>query len=402
MTDNCDSLGFISKSLKHIEPNFWRVHCNSIPASRVFFDSDGCDLITASTTQTALEQLCDGLINPEIETAFPIVGTGQTDDPITLDSILTDNDTIVGDGVTTPISIGSITTDASLTGDGSSGSPLSVAEPANNFLLSFRYDDPNGTPADVVMTTYTTLGSLGYQGTLFESVINKAIGLLQVKGGNAVGQARIFDLTYNNPILITPYFSNRGALISKELIHFNGFGQLMSAYVSRNPDISATLTLIYASNNNLGAVTVAEGTGFTSPFTIVTDKVGTILYGQITYIDTVGSTPGTIDGTWFAVYYGPLSSDYYFFWYDVDDSGTSQPVDPIGAGGIPFEINTIVTGDDDLLIGTKTTDAINIATTTGPNAINVPTLAAILEIQLRRVNDTGGGTAEIYTVQIYS
>jgi hypothetical protein len=77
-------------------------------------------------------------------------------------------------------------------------------------------------------------------------------------------------------------------------------------------------------------------------------------------------------------------------------------VDPIGAGGIPFEINTIVTSDDDLLIGTKTTDAINIATTTGPNAINVPTLAAILEIQLRRVNDMGGGTAEIYTVQIYS
>lgn len=620
MTEFCNKLGYIrtapSARNRSTESQYWRIiNCIRIPSLDVSYDPtiSPCSLLSSTNVQRALDELC-GLIDTfEVRTAFPITGTGQLTDPISLDGIMTDGVTIVGDGVNTPIEIGAINTDGTLIGDGSNSSPLSVVQPTlvnagagstlvndgigptlatksltagtnvtfietatdivmnvvggggggggapanaeyvvltndatltderalvaglgialvdggansavtlnvggqnvgtttgatatalvfdtvsaddldfrtltsfglatstigataspssvlrdtdlgNNVVrfrnlnsvasgnlsakpilvgtssdsttilfrqivggpginttidpdgnvetslspgrsipLNYRFNDPSGNPTSVTSTSYTSLGSILFRGTMHEEPIKQVFGILEVTGGNAVGQAIIYDLTNSLIIASTSYFANTGGSgpDAKDIIEFNGLGQNISAFSTKNPGLSPTLTLIYASNNNVGNVLDSSGT---APFTITVLKQGGTLYGEFTTIDTFAATSGSVDGTWFVLYFGVAANDYIFFWYDTDDSGTPQPVDPIGGGGSPFEINTVVTGDTNTTIAIKTSDAINTAATIGPKIINLPVNEAIMEFQLRRVNSGGGGNSEVHTLQVY-
>jgi phage tail-like protein len=76
---------------------------------------------------------------------------------------------------------------------------------------------------------------------------------------------------------------------------------------------------------------------------------------EVTRIDVSGSTPAGIDGTWFQMY---DTAGTVGFWFDVDDSGTSEPAGSAAADR-SIEINTINTGDSDSDIATKIAAAMD-------------------------------------------
>lgn len=71
-------------------------------------------------------------------------------------------------------------------------------------------------------------------------------------------------------------------------------------------------------------------------------------------IDTATATPAGINGTAFVL--TAPNGDTVKFWYDTDDSGTVEP--DIGSTTRSWEINTVVTGDTDIQIATKTAAVI--------------------------------------------
>jgi|GEM_PF-5830209 len=250
---------------------------------------------------------------------------------------------------------------------------------------------PGSGVMNSLSTAYAVASSFNFNGTgsgVSDSIAS-AVAICSVTVNTRGGQIRLVDM--NTGLIIAESFIFRNTL--KGLIDFTNLGQNISSRIS----VPLGSTFIICTNKNLNNVSDASATGFTAPFSI-SQLDGTVDLPEEVTINTSGSTPGTVDGTWFALYYDTGVTDYYFFWYDVDDSGTSQPTNPLTPGGTIYEINTVLTGDTADIIAKKTVSAINTATTFGNNIQNLPVTRTIVEIQARVTN---GSQINIDTFQIY-
>ncbi len=276
---------------------------------------------------------------------------------------------------------------------GSSGSPGTTTN-TKSVPLNFRFNDPSGNPTTVNSTTYSALSTMYFRGTGVGDTISSIFGIANVTNGNARGQMRLFDFTNGLVIVETPAYLNR----TKDAIPFISLGQSVSAYVAANATSSTVINATATVFANLAdpVVTTTPPTSF-----VISNVDGGSSTPEFVTIDTTSSTPTGIDGRGFTISFGTASTDYFFFWYDVDDSGTSQPADPGAGGGTIVEITTVNTGDSDEDIAKKTTAAINSSANTGSTIKNIPTQPALLEIQMRRVNTGGGGSSAIHSLQIY-
>ena len=92
-------------------------------------------------------------------------------------------------------------------------------------------------------------------------------------------------------------------------------------------------------------------------------------------VNTVGATPAGVDGNAFVL--TAPNGDTVKFWYDTDDSGTIEP--DIGSTTRSWEINTVITGDTDIQIATKTAAVIlnDVAFATATNGGGTLTLITI-------------------------
>ncbi len=259
--------------------------------------------------------------------------------------------------------------------------------------LSFRILRNNNTQVRTGSPTYQSCAIFRLNNITIDE-ITKVFVIGETQDSNAFAQYRLLNIENGLTIAVSPYINNT----NPDNIELNALGQHLSGRWVRD---GTSQTEIIINNVNITNVTNASGTGFTSPFTITLINGGTGTENEITEIDTNGSTPGTIDGTWFALYYDSGADDYIFYWYDVDNSGTPQPVNPltIGPGNIIYEITTIVTGDTDEDIARKTAEQINIGADNGSNNIqNQSVDGGLVALQFR---NPVGSNAYILGAQIY-
>lgn len=264
--------------------------------------------------------------------------------------------------------------------------------------INLRFNDPSGNPTTVTSTTYNTLSTVIFNGTTLGDNISAICAVANTTNGSAAGQIRVIDFSNSGAIVAeSPIFSHE----TKDIQCLTLLGQTVDSRVVRDGSIPIG-EQITCTNIALGNVTDASGTGFTAPF-LITQEDGDANIPEYVFIDLNSATPAGVNGTWFAIYFGAATTDYFFFWYDTDDSGTPQPANPLATGGaeVIVEITTVNTGDSTATIAIKTSFAVNTAASTGVNIENLPTGPALLEIQMRRANAGGGGAAALHSVQMF-
>ena len=266
--------------------------------------------------------------------------------------------------------------------------------PLRSIPLNFRFNEPNGDPTGTTSTSFITLGSFLLRGIIDNDIIKEIKSIVSGSGSGVGTQLQYCDYTNNIELARSGIQVAPDALLKSSMEH----------YVFKTSVLSTVVTV----TNGAGGIRFADppGAGATSPFSFAVTTTGTNGDGTVTpptpntrevsTIDTSGATPASIDGTWFVIYYGNSNTNYNFYWYDVDNSGTPIPVNPLPTGITTeiVEISTVNTGDSDTVIAQKTSLIIDTST------ITTPTLASIININMRKTN-MGGGSAELHTVQVY-
>ena len=306
-------------------------------------------------------------------------GTGET----IIGGIATDSTVLfrrinVSDGITSII-------------DGN-GNILMGINPLRSIPLSFRFNESNGDPTGTSSTTFGKIGSFTMRGTAVGDNIDEIKAIVSGSQAGVGTQIQLFDYFNNIEIARSGSFTAPDAF----------FRGIIDVYVFKAIEVANIITV---TNGTTGTRFDVPGAGSTAPFSFAISVQGidgldgappTIGIREVSTIDTTGATPASVDGTWFAVYFGSEAENYYFFWYDTDNSGTAQPANPLASNFTTeiVEIDTILTGDTAAIIATKTATAMDTSTFT------LSSTFAVIDILVRKTNG-GGGSAELHALQLY-
>ncbi len=260
--------------------------------------------------------------------------------------------------------------------------------------FSIRMMKHEDEPLKTSSTTYQIMAYFPFNGTNNNDNIRQVIVLGYGKKNDDVVQYRIARESDGLTVAESPIIQYD----ELDFIPLNRIGQVICGR-----ELTTNEGNIRTNNAENGSVTNFAVTGGL-PLTLTLILNGNGSRPEITNIDASGITVNDLDGEGFVLYYDSGATDYIFFWFDINNSGTSQPSLPGGVipGGTPFEISTINTGDSDVILARKIATGINEAgksLSTGINIINLPLERTMVTVQARKAS--GGNTAYIVETSVY-